>query len=176
MTRTQRPPPSNRSRNPDPRSDETIYNIIPLNNLHPDHPSHRFPEVHAAIAALEAGVDLRRSPSIQLQPNDDLLDWLGILFGFQRHNVLNQREHLVLHLANAQMRLQPPPDNITPSRTTRTGALFLAVNPASGSPHPPAPTETYCMLHSIYSFGASPRIYASCLSVFVIYFIIWLRN
>ncbi|KAL7608015.1 hypothetical protein Lser_V15G11052 [Lactuca serriola] len=112
MTRTQRPPPSNRSRNPDPRSDETIYNIIPLNNLHPDHPSHRFPEVHAAIAALEAGVDLRRSPSIQLQPNDDLLDWLGILFGFQRHNVLNQREHLVLHLANAQMRLQPPPDNI----------------------------------------------------------------
>lgn len=42
----------------------------------------------------------------------DLLDWLAAFFGFQADNVRNQREHLVLHLANAQMRLQPPPDNI----------------------------------------------------------------
>lgn len=42
----------------------------------------------------------------------DLLDWLALLFGFQKDNVRNQREHLVLHLANAQMRLTPPPDNI----------------------------------------------------------------
>ncbi|KAI3456263.1 hypothetical protein Pfo_012926 [Paulownia fortunei] len=39
----------------------------------------------------------------------DLLDWLGLFFGFQTDNVRNQREHLVLHLANSQMRLQPPP-------------------------------------------------------------------
>nr|KYP44555.1 Callose synthase 12 [Cajanus cajan] len=42
----------------------------------------------------------------------DLLDWLALFFGFQRDNVRNQREHLVLHLANSQMRLTPPPDNI----------------------------------------------------------------
>lgn len=42
----------------------------------------------------------------------DLLDWLALFFGFQNDNVKNQREHLVLHLANAQMRLTPPPDNI----------------------------------------------------------------
>ncbi|KAK9132447.1 hypothetical protein Scep_011975 [Stephania cephalantha] len=29
-----------------------------------------------------------------------------------RDNVRNQREHLVLHIANAQMRLQTPPDHI----------------------------------------------------------------
>jgi callose synthase len=33
------------------------------------------------------------------------MDWLGAFFGFQRDNVRNQREHLVLLLANAQMRL-----------------------------------------------------------------------
>nr|KYP62921.1 Callose synthase 11 [Cajanus cajan] len=39
----------------------------------------------------------------------DLLDWLRLLFGFQNDNARNQREHLVLHLANSQMRLDPPP-------------------------------------------------------------------
>jgi callose synthase len=42
----------------------------------------------------------------------DLLDWLTLFFGFQNDNVRNQREHLVLHLANVQMCLSPPPDNI----------------------------------------------------------------
>ncbi|XXG90080.1 hypothetical protein AAC387_Pa12g1925 [Persea americana] len=42
----------------------------------------------------------------------DLLDWLGIFFGFQADNVRNQREHLVLLLSNAQMRISPPPDDI----------------------------------------------------------------
>ncbi|KAH7445830.1 hypothetical protein KP509_01G025800 [Ceratopteris richardii] len=40
----------------------------------------------------------------------DIMDWLEIFFGFQKDNVKNQREHLVLLLANYQMRLQPPPD------------------------------------------------------------------
>ncbi|MED6147269.1 hypothetical protein PIB30_042520 [Stylosanthes scabra] len=41
-----------------------------------------------------------------------LLDKLAIFFGFQCDNVRNQRDHLFLHLADAQMRLTPPPDNI----------------------------------------------------------------
>ncbi|KAF7151972.1 hypothetical protein RHSIM_Rhsim02G0129600 [Rhododendron simsii] len=36
------------------------------------------------------------------------MDWLGLFFGFQNDNVRNQREHLVLHLANSQMRLPVP--------------------------------------------------------------------
>nr|KYP53393.1 Callose synthase 12 [Cajanus cajan] len=45
----------------------------------------------------------------------DLVDWLGLTFGFQNDNVRNQREHLLLHLANAQMRLSPPPDSLDPA-------------------------------------------------------------
>ncbi|KAI3780652.1 hypothetical protein L2E82_10637 [Cichorium intybus] len=93
-------------------SDESTYNIIPLHDLLADHPSFRFPEVRAAAAALRAVGDLRKPPSVLWQPHYDLMDWLGFFFGFQEDNVSNQREHLVLHLANSQMRQQPPPDNI----------------------------------------------------------------
>ncbi|XAR55506.1 1,3-beta-glucan synthase [Bertholletia excelsa] len=88
------------------------YNIIPVHNLLADHPSLRSPEVRAAAAALLAVGDLRRPPFTPWHEHMDLLDWLGAFFGFQHDNVRNQREHLVLHLANAQMRLAPPPDNI----------------------------------------------------------------
>ncbi|KAK8529604.1 hypothetical protein V6N12_060382 [Hibiscus sabdariffa] len=94
-----------------PPEDEP-YNIIPVHNLLADHPTLRFPEVRAAAAALRAVGDLRKPPYAQWQPSMDLLDWLALFFGFQHDNVRNQREHLVLHLANAQMRLTPPPDNI----------------------------------------------------------------
>jgi callose synthase len=33
------------------------------------------------------------------------MDWLGAFLGFQRDNMRNQRKHLVLLLANAQMQL-----------------------------------------------------------------------
>ncbi|XP_008229065.1 PREDICTED: callose synthase 12 [Prunus mume] len=92
--------------------DSEPYNIIPVHNLLADHPSLRFPEVRAAAAALRAVGNLRRPPYAQWQPHMDLLDWLALFFGFQYDNVRNQREHIVLHLANAQMRLNPPPDNI----------------------------------------------------------------
>ncbi|XP_062151561.1 callose synthase 12-like [Alnus glutinosa] len=88
------------------------YNIIPIHNLLADHPSLRFPEVRAVTSALRAVGDLRKPPYGQWAPHMDLLDWLALFFGFQNDNVRNQREHLVLHLANAQMRLSPPPDNI----------------------------------------------------------------
>ncbi|RYR60187.1 hypothetical protein Ahy_A04g017258 isoform D [Arachis hypogaea] len=34
----------------------------------------------------------------------DILDWLGLMFGFQEDNVANQREHLILLLANVHIR------------------------------------------------------------------------
>ncbi|XAR68019.1 1,3-beta-glucan synthase [Bertholletia excelsa] len=112
MNPRQRPPPAQTPSNRIPDSSEEPYNIIPIHNLLADHPSLRYPEVRAAAAALRAVGDLRKPPFTPWNDRMDLLDWLGSFFGFQRHNVRNQREHLVLHLANAQMRLTPPPDNI----------------------------------------------------------------
>ncbi|KAL5571179.1 hypothetical protein UlMin_020776 [Ulmus minor] len=119
MSHRQRPPPlAGEPRRPGPAPGQNFdpasepYNIIPLNNLLADHPSLRFPEVRAASAALRTVGNLRKPPFTQWLPEMDLLDWLALFFGFQKDNVRNQREHLVLHLANAQMRLTPPPDNI----------------------------------------------------------------
>uniref|UniRef100_A0A1D1XI91 1,3-beta-glucan synthase n=1 Tax=Anthurium amnicola TaxID=1678845 RepID=A0A1D1XI91_9ARAE len=92
--------------------EETPYNIIPIHNVLAEHPSLRYPEVRAAMAGLRTVGELRKPPFVRWHDGMDLLDWLGAFFGFQRDNVRNQREHLVLLLANAQMRLQPPPDNI----------------------------------------------------------------
>ncbi|CAI0456856.1 unnamed protein product [Linum tenue] len=111
MSANSRGPRPTRGRNPPPhqRSQPEVYNIIPIHDLFTDHPSLRYPEVRAAAAALRAVGDLRKPPFLPWEPHYDLLDWLGLLFGFQRDSVRNQREHLVLHLANSQMRLQPPP-------------------------------------------------------------------
>lgn len=97
------PPP------PLPRLPE-VYNIIPIHDLlQTDHPSLRYPEVRAATAALRLVDDLRKPPFVRWTPDMDLMDWVGHFFGFQADNVRNQREHLVLHLANSQMRRTPPP-------------------------------------------------------------------
>ncbi|PON49664.1 Glycosyl transferase [Parasponia andersonii] len=114
MSHRQRPPPRGTG-SPAPGQahlESEPYNIIPVHNLLADHPSLRYPEVRAAAAALRAVGNLRKPPFAQWLPQMDLLDWLALFFGFQKDNVRNQREHLVLHLANAQMRLTPPPDNI----------------------------------------------------------------
>jgi hypothetical protein len=82
------------------------YNILPLEGpAMIENAAMNFPEVQAAIAALRAVGELSIPPELRWNPEMDLLDWLGALFGFQRDNVRNQREHLVLLLANAQMQL-----------------------------------------------------------------------
>ncbi|KAG6506231.1 hypothetical protein ZIOFF_031553 [Zingiber officinale] len=91
---------------------EDAFNIIPIHNFLADHPSLRFPEVRAAMAALRAVGELRKPPFVRWHDGLDLFDWLGAFFGFQRDSIRNQREHLVLLLANAQMRTQPPPEDI----------------------------------------------------------------
>ncbi|KAL5221287.1 hypothetical protein ABZP36_026000 [Zizania latifolia] len=88
---------------------QAAYNIVPIQDvvMHGDHPSLRFPEVRAAVEALAHAADL--PTPVMARSWDprraDLFDWLGATFGFQPHNVRNQREHLVLLLANAQLRL-----------------------------------------------------------------------
>lgn len=108
---------------PPPPPMRQAYNIIPIHDLLADHPSLRHPEVRAAAAALRAVGDLRKPPFMPWNPSYDLMDWLGLFFGFQNDNVRNQREHLVLHLANAQLRLQLPPDSVDALYALDTGVV-----------------------------------------------------
>ncbi|KAF8043311.1 hypothetical protein BT93_A1603 [Corymbia citriodora subsp. variegata] len=91
---------------------EPPHNIIPVPTGRADHPYLRIPEVRAACAALRSVGHLRWPPPSPWCPDYDLLDWFRLFFGFQEDNVRNQREHLVLHLANLQMRLTSKPDDI----------------------------------------------------------------
>ncbi|MCO5565072.1 hypothetical protein L7F22_018743 [Adiantum nelumboides] len=96
--------------------EEEVYNILPLHDMLADNDALRFPEVRAAMQALQSTGELRMPPQERdewrWRQGMDLLDWMGDFFGFQKDNVKNQREHVVLLLANYQMCLQPPPEPI----------------------------------------------------------------
>ncbi|XP_068639765.1 callose synthase 5-like [Aristolochia californica] len=71
-------------------------------------------EIKAAVGALSNTQNLNWSSSFEQNRHKtgdlDLLDWLRAMFGFQRDNVRNQREHLILLLANVHIRLVPKPE------------------------------------------------------------------
>ncbi|THU60461.1 hypothetical protein C4D60_Mb07t13000 [Musa balbisiana] len=72
------------------------------------------PLIKAAVMALRNTRGLNWPSSFDQQRQKtgdlDLLDWLRIMFGFQRDSVRNQREHLILLLANVHIRLSPKPE------------------------------------------------------------------
>ncbi|KAK9950103.1 hypothetical protein M0R45_005605 [Rubus argutus] len=90
------------------------YNILPLDSAGATQSVMQLDEVKAAVAALwntrglnwPSAFEQHRQKSGDL----DLLDWLRAMFGFQRDNVRNQREHLILLLANNHIRLHPKPE------------------------------------------------------------------
>ncbi|URE06586.1 hypothetical protein MUK42_21586 [Musa troglodytarum] len=80
--------------------DIIAYNIIPL-----DVPS--IANVKAAISSLKCYTNLPKLPSdfpVPAARGADVLDLLQYVFGFQKDNVSNQREHVVHLLANEQSR------------------------------------------------------------------------
>ncbi|XP_057853796.2 callose synthase 5 [Cryptomeria japonica] len=89
------------------------YNILPLDAASASQAIMQQEEVRATVAALRNIRGLNWPSSFQKQQQKtrelDLLDWLQALFGFQTDNVANQREHLVLLLANVHIRLEPKP-------------------------------------------------------------------
>ncbi|XP_072963967.1 callose synthase 9 [Typha angustifolia] len=88
--------------------DTVAYNIIPLDAPSLTNAIGSFPEVRAAVSALQYFRDLPKLPStfsIPTTRNADMLDFLHYVFGFQNDNVGNQREHVVHLLANEQSRL-----------------------------------------------------------------------
>ncbi|CAI9108896.1 OLC1v1008598C1 [Oldenlandia corymbosa var. corymbosa] len=90
------------------------YNILPLDSAGSSQSIMQLDEVKASVGALwntrgltwPAQFEQQRQKSGEL----DLLDWLRAMFGFQRDNVRNKREDLILLLANIHTRLVPKPE------------------------------------------------------------------
>ncbi|KAI5662239.1 hypothetical protein M9H77_21562 [Catharanthus roseus] len=81
------------------------YNILPLDQGGVHQAIMQLPEIKAAVAAVR---DVRGLPFVEDFKKRvaclDLFDWLQFCFGFQKGNVANQREHLILLLANSHIR------------------------------------------------------------------------
>ncbi|GAB4846294.1 Callose synthase 9 [Ancistrocladus abbreviatus] len=91
--------------------DLIAYNIIPLDISTIANAIVTLPEVRAAVSALKYFRELPNLPvDFPIPPtrNPDMLDFLHYVFGFQKDNVSNQREHVVHLLANEQSRLGIP--------------------------------------------------------------------
>uniref|UniRef100_A0A0E0HLT0 1,3-beta-glucan synthase n=1 Tax=Oryza nivara TaxID=4536 RepID=A0A0E0HLT0_ORYNI len=82
----------------------TPFNILPLDAASASQSIMQMEEIKAAVAALRNTRGLTWpstfEPERQKGGDLDLLDWLRAMFGFQRDSVRNQREHLILLLAN----------------------------------------------------------------------------
>ncbi|KAL0435479.1 UNVERIFIED_CONTAM: Callose synthase 3 [Sesamum radiatum] len=70
----------------------------------------KYPEIQAAVVALRNTRGLPWPKDYKKKKDEDILDWLQAMFGFQKDNVANQREHLILLLANVHIRQFPKPD------------------------------------------------------------------
>ncbi|KAI3414751.1 uncharacterized protein J3R85_015925 [Psidium guajava] len=88
--------------------DLVAYNIIPLDAPSTTNVIATLPEVRAAVSALSYFRDLPELPADYPLPatrHADIFDFLHYVFGFQKDNVSNQREHVALLLANEQSQL-----------------------------------------------------------------------
>ncbi|KMZ65956.1 1,3-beta-glucan synthase [Zostera marina] len=91
--------------------DVVAYNIVPLDSSSDANKIAFLPEVKAAMSSLKYIRGLPELPSdfsVPTTRNVDILDFLHFVFGFQESNVSNQREHIVLLLANEQSRFFTP--------------------------------------------------------------------
>lgn len=90
------------------------YNILPLDSAGATQSIMQLEEVKAAVGALWNTRGLNWPTEFERHRQKagdlDLLDWLRAMFGFQRDNVRNQREHLILLLANNHTALHPKPE------------------------------------------------------------------
>ncbi|WRX34228.1 Glycosyl transferase [Theobroma cacao] len=86
------------------------YNILPLDPESANQAIMQYPEIQAAVYALRNTRGLPWPKDHKRKKDEDILDWLQEMFGFQKDNVANQREHLILLLANVHIRQFPKPD------------------------------------------------------------------
>ncbi|KAI4983466.1 hypothetical protein ZWY2020_023958 [Hordeum vulgare] len=74
------------------------------NQVDPDGSIMQCPKIHAAYDALRDTKGLPWPKHHENNAHGDLLEWLQAMFGFQKDNVSNQREHLILLLASMHIR------------------------------------------------------------------------
>ncbi|CAI9103237.1 OLC1v1001686C1 [Oldenlandia corymbosa var. corymbosa] len=86
------------------------YNILPLDPDSANQAIMKYPEIQASVSALRNIRGLPWPKGHKKKADQDILDWLQVMFGFQKHNVANQREHLILLLANVHIRTFQKPD------------------------------------------------------------------
>ncbi|VFQ75248.1 unnamed protein product [Cuscuta campestris] len=86
------------------------YNILPLDPDSVNQAIMKYPEIQAAVCALRNTRGLPWPKDYKKKKDEDILDWLQSMFGFQKDNIANQREHLILLLANVHIRQYPKPD------------------------------------------------------------------
>ncbi|KAA3479579.1 callose synthase 7-like [Gossypium australe] len=84
------------------------YNILPLYAVGIKPPIMKLPEITVAFQAIRNVENLpmpiaHSGSDVNLYVND-IFDWLLSLYGFQKGNIANQREHLILLLANIHVR------------------------------------------------------------------------
>ncbi|KAF7835954.1 callose synthase 1-like [Senna tora] len=114
------------------------YNILPLDPESAKEAIMRYPEIQAAVSALRNIRGLPWPKGYQKKVNVDILDWLQVMFGFQKDSVENQREHLILLLANVHIRHNPKPDQQPKMAFELYGMLAGNVSPLTGEPVKPA--------------------------------------
>ncbi|CDY42080.1 hypothetical protein HID58_017881 [Brassica napus] len=95
--------------------EEKIQIDVPYNNLPHDPDSQnlaitRFPKIQATVTALCNTRGLPWPAGHEKKLDEDMLDWLQTMFGFQKDNVVNQRENLLLLLTNVHIRQFPRPE------------------------------------------------------------------
>ncbi|OMP07652.1 Glycosyl transferase, family 48 [Corchorus olitorius] len=73
------------------------FNILPFD----ESPIMKLPEIKVAVELVSRMENL---PSIDGFVERDIFDWLSAVFGFQKGNTANQREHLILLLSNIYTR------------------------------------------------------------------------
>ncbi|KAJ7205582.1 hypothetical protein O6H91_Y485200 [Diphasiastrum complanatum] len=86
----------------------TPYNILPLDVAGEEQAIMQLDEVKASLRALRNTRGLPQLETENIHSTEhkaDIFDWLQKMFGFQKDSVTNQREHLILLLANVQTRL-----------------------------------------------------------------------
>ncbi|GFP98089.1 callose synthase 3 [Phtheirospermum japonicum] len=76
------------------------YNILPLDPDSANQAIMKYPEPYTHFGILEASPGLRIT---RRKKDEDVLGWLQSMFGFQKDNMANQREHLILLLANVHI-------------------------------------------------------------------------
>ncbi|WOL18279.1 callose synthase 10 [Canna indica] len=87
------------------------YNIVPVDAPSITNAISFFPEVRGAISTIGYPSEFPRFPAdykVPQQRNLDMFDLLEFVFGFQNANIRNQRENVILALANAQAKLGLP--------------------------------------------------------------------